>query len=51
MPTTKTCICCGYTSDNYHEFKRASLEAPSGLRLTDDDFICKSKWKCTDRTL
>lgn len=46
--TEKTCVCCGFTSDNYRLFKRANRES-RGWNRADDEFICRSYYKCVER--
>jgi len=49
MPTTKTCVCCGYTSDVPQEFKRGKYarRCPPDQR---ERWVCKSEIKCMARS-
>ena len=49
MPTTKTCICCGYTSEVPQEFKRGRFARNTPLGM-EDDWVCKSEIKCMARS-
>lgn len=47
--SARFCMCCGFSSDNPHLFKRASTEAPHGIAVTRDDWICLSWRACSER--
>jgi hypothetical protein len=46
MSETRTCACCGFTSDNYRLFIHPQ---DTGMKHLRDQWICRSYWKCVGR--